>query len=782
MGSKSGGRSTSYLSRRSDKTIQGDAKNGEHLAVLESLKTHEEHLERLVEERTEELRKSEKTFRDIFENATEGIFQITPEGHFLSANPAFASIHGYDSLEDFVTSVAGIKQLHVEPERRREYVALLHKEGHARNFEFKMYRKDGSVTWTSVNARVVRDETGAVLCHEGTVQDISQRKQAEEDILLQRDLSLELAGTSSLKRGLPLCLDTAMKVAHMESGGIYVKNRQTGDLELACSRGLSKKFEGKVSLVKAPSPVHALAMAGKPVYLSPCKEAAHPFRTGILEEGFRSIAVLPVLHAGDVIACLILSSRILDAIPLYTCATLELIALQLGAIFARIQTDHELREREEHFSHIFQSNPGAMLLTTMDGRCVNFNRNFLKIVGYAKEEVLGRTTAELRLWLSKEKRERIAKQVRGHGSVRDYETRIRTRSGEVRDIFASIELIAQRDDRFFLAMFHDVTERKRAEAELLIQRNLALELAAISSPDKALSLCLETAIQASGMDCGAIHLKDPDTDDLEMAVHRGLSQELAKRFSLLKAHSEIWSLATQRRNVAFFLAEHVTEAARPYILEEGIRSAIMVPVFYEGQVIASMNLGSREVDPARNPGWPTLELIAGQLGSIIVRIQAEQELQKDIEKRKKVEEALEAKSHSLEEANTALKVLLKHREEDRKELEERLVSNVKQLVLPYVEKLKKGRLDPSLHTAVDFIEANLTEILSPFLNNLRGFNFTPRQLEIIALIKEGRTTKEIAEFLHVSTEAIDMHRFLLRKKLGLNKERTNLRSYLLSLA
>ena len=96
--------------------------------------------------------------------------------------------------------------------------------------------------------------------------------------------------------------------------------------------------------------------------------------------------------------------------------------------------------------------------------------------------------------------------------------------------------------------------------------------------------------------------------------------------------------------------------------------------------------------------------------------------------------------------------------------------------------MKKGKLEPSQQIAVDFVEANLNEILSPFLNNLRCFNFTPRQLEIIGLIKEGRTTKEIAEFLHVSTEAIDMHRFLLRKKLGLNKERTNLRSYLLSLA
>ncbi len=163
-------------------------------------------------------------------------------------------------------------------------------------------------------------------------------------------------------------------------------------------------------------------------------------------------------------------------------------------------------------------------------------------------------------------------------------------------------------------------------------------------------------------------------------------------------------------------------------------------------------------------------------------MQAQQQLEREVETRKQAEKTLEAERVSLQEANTALKVLLKHREEDKKELEERLVANVKQLVLPYVEKLKKGRLEPSLHTAVEFIEGNLKDILSPLLSNLRSFNFTPRQLEIIALIKEGRTTKDIAELLHVSKDTIDKQRFLIRKKLDINKEKASLRSFLLSLA
>jgi GAF domain-containing protein/DNA-binding CsgD family transcriptional regulator len=202
--------------------------------------------------------------------------------------------------------------------------------------------------------------------------------------------------------------------------------------------------------------------------------------------------------------------------------------------------------------------------------------------------------------------------------------------------------------------------------------------------------------------------------------------------------------------------------------QAGLRSRLSVPLIARGEVIGSLTLWSKQVKAYGKRDIRLAQSVASQIAGAIANAQLFQERNRAAE--------------ALEEANTGFKVLLKHREEDRKDLEERFVSNVKQLVLPYVEKLKKSRLEPLQATTVGFIEANLTEIFSPFLNNLRGFNFTPRQLEIVALIKEGRTTKEIAEFLHVSTEAIDMHRFLLRKKLGLNKEKTNLRSYLLSLA
>lgn len=160
----------------------------------------------------------------------------------------------------------------------------------------------------------------------------------------------------------------------------------------------------------------------------------------------------------------------------------------------------------------------------------------------------------------------------------------------------------------------------------------------------------------------------------------------------------------------------------------------------------------------------------------------------DITEQKKTMDALEerereltAKSESLEEVNAALKVLLRQREEDRRELEARLASNIREMVLPYIYRAQKDKLDLRHRTYLDIVATNLNEIMSPFPNTIKQLNFTPREIEVASLIKEGRTTKEIAEFLGIATSAVDSHRNNIRNKLGLNNKKTNLRSHLLSL-
>lgn len=147
------------------------------------------------------------------------------------------------------------------------------------------------------------------------------------------------------------------------------------------------------------------------------------------------------------------------------------------------------------------------------------------------------------------------------------------------------------------------------------------------------------------------------------------------------------------------------------------------------------------------------------------------------------EAELSIKTQNLEETNTALKVLLKQREIDKEELEQKVVANVDQLVLTYVEKIRLTRLDERQKTYIDILESNLKDIVSPFLHKASALDLrlTPREIQVADLVKAGRTSKEIADILNISTNAVDFHRKHIRKKFGLRNHRTNLRSFLMSL-
>jgi len=158
---------------------------------------------------------------------------------------------------------------------------------------------------------------------------------------------------------------------------------------------------------------------------------------------------------------------------------------------------------------------------------------------------------------------------------------------------------------------------------------------------------------------------------------------------------------------------------------------------------------------------------------------AHNELEKRVKKRTK---ELEIKTKSLEEVNTALKVLLDKRQEDKLELENNVVLNVKEMIFPYINKMRKTDLDDQQRAFLSIVESNLEEIISPFSRqlSLNFLNLTPTEIQIANLIKHGNTSKEIAKIMSVSPRTIDTHRKNIRKKVGLGKKKANLRSHLLS--
>jgi len=144
---------------------------------------------------------------------------------------------------------------------------------------------------------------------------------------------------------------------------------------------------------------------------------------------------------------------------------------------------------------------------------------------------------------------------------------------------------------------------------------------------------------------------------------------------------------------------------------------------------------------------------------------------------------LEIQTKHLEEVNTALRVLLSRRNKDKEELEEKVLHNIEELVLPYVERLVQTNLNSRQKSFVDILGSNLNDITSSFSRSLsmKFMHLTPSEVQIANLLKQGRTTKEIAELLTLSARTIETHRKNIRQKLGLNNKKANLRTHLMTI-
>ena len=181
-----------------------------------------------------------------------------------------------------------------------------------------------------------------------------------------------------------------------------------------------------------------------------------------------------------------------------------------------------------------------------------------------------------------------------------------------------------------------------------------------------------------------------------------------------------------------------------------------------------------------------LKNAAGEDNGIVATVRDCSERKRVLEELRRSHESLEEKvserTKGIEDVNTALRVLLKGREDDKHTHEEKILANVNELVLPYLDRLKTTRLDERQRASIAIIEANLKDIVAPFAARTasRNLSLTPSEIQIANLIKHGMTAKEIAEIISLSPRTIECHRASIRKKLGINNRKVNLRAFLMS--
>ncbi len=435
-------------------------------------------------------------------------------------------------------------------------------------------------------------------------------------------------------------------------------------------------------------------------------------------------------------------------------------------ITKRKLAEEALRQSEEKFEVAFRKNAIPMAITTIkEGRYVDVNEAFSKMMGFPRERLIGNSSTGVG-WTTAQQRSIFLNEFNRKECVENLEVEMRMKGKQLRHGLFNATKIKIADDDYFLTMVTDITERRKMEEELKMHRDNLSELVA----ERTAAMVREVAGR-----------KEKEEQYLALVESiRGWAWETDANFVHTYVSSGVQDILgygpeeiTGKSPTAFMTAREV-KRAKPLI--KRIFSQKKPFVAFQN-IVFHKDGHSVYIEANGVPFVDEKGKLLGYRGNC--RDITEQKMTMDALKER--ERELTAKSSTLEEVNATLRVLLKQREEDRKELEEKFVSNVREMVLPYIRIIQKGTLDLKHKTYLDVAASNLNEIISPYLNTMRQLNFTPKEIEVASLIRDGRTTKEIAVLMGVASSAIDSHRNNIRIKLGLNKKKANLRSYLLSL-
>jgi PAS domain S-box-containing protein len=406
------------------------------------------------------------------------------------------------------------------------------------------------------------------------------------------------------------------------------------------------------------------------------------------------------------------------------------------------RTEEALRESKKFSENLIASMKDGFSVLDNKGVHLNVNPAFCQMTGFMREELIGTGTPHL--YWPEEEYEKIetAFQKTLTGAFEDFELIFKRKNGERFPVVVSPARILDEKGNVTsnFATVKDITARKLAEE-------------ALRESEEKYRNVVERA------------------NDGIVIVQDGLLKYANAQLA------EMTGYAIKELTDSPFV-DYIDHGERAKVTEYHRRrmAGEKTPARYES---ALRNKNGIKIDVEFNAG--TVEYQGKPAALAMVRDITERQ-QREQALREKDKE-LQMKANNLEEVNTALRVLLKRREEDKAELEEKVLSNVKDLVLPYLERLQKTSLDANQISCLSMLESNLDEIISPFSRRLSSkyLRLTPTEIRVADLVKNGKTTKEIAEFMNLSEKTIQAHRDNIRKKTGIKHKKTNLRTYLSSL-
>lgn len=413
-----------------------------------------------------------------------------------------------------------------------------------------------------------------------------------------------------------------------------------------------------------------------------------------------------------------------------------------------IETIEKLRESEEKFKTIFENANDHIAYIGLDDRIIDVNHKFENVFGHKREDLIGKKFYDIGILSHKQWQEFVIPSRKliavGLPQSSVFEFVAIRRDGEKIYMEANPKVVIRGGQPLgILCITRDITERRRAEE-------------ALRESEEKFKTIFENAND---------HIVYIDVDGTVIDINQAFEDILGyKREEVIgKKFYEFEALNSGDWQKAI-------DAANDLLEGKSVEDQV-----FEFEAIAS---DGRTIYIEVNPKAVVKE------GRIVGVLAITRDVTVRKQERDDLEELVKERTSNLEEANTALRVMLKKTEEVKTEMEERILFNVKEFVFPYLERLKRSPLSEIQMTHLENLEENLNDITSPFLHGIstRYMRLTPTEIQVANHIKQGKATKEIAELLNMSPRTIETHRYNIRTKLGVKNEKVNLRTYLSSFA
>jgi len=458
------------------------------------------------------VREAEEKYRSIFENSTEGIYQTTPDGRFITVNRAMATMLGYDSPEELISKVTDIaSQLYVNPEERTKIIQTIENNGRVKSFDTRFYRKDGSVTWVSMSTHAVRDKKGALLNYDGIAKDISKRKLAENQqaltsriletlnrpneiinlirdilLLLKEHTGIEATGIR-LREGddFPYYVTNGFSDHFMEAENYLCARDNTGEI-IRDSQG-NPRLAGRCGNVlsgRTDPSLPYFTEGGSFWTNSTTKHLAEKYgeedqgciRNRCNSEGYESLALIPLRSGKEIIGLMQLSDKRQNLFTPDMIRFLEGIGASIGIAVARKRSAEALSIKTMLLEAQSETSLDGILAVDNEGHTILFNKLFVELWKIPQHIMDTKDDAMMLEYILKQLKdpEEFGRKVKYLYEHHDEKSReeIEFADGRCIDRYSSPLLSTKGQSLGRIWFFRDITDRKRSEEWLLRERSM----------------------------------------------------------------------------------------------------------------------------------------------------------------------------------------------------------------------------------------------------------------------------------------------------------------------